>query len=101
MAKITAQVRYRGTAMEGRVARRLIHNGEAVYNVLWDCDEEIDPRPYRADDLEPLEITRDRMNLQIIKRAHAADRKRLESLRTEYGTVEGREIFRSETFERV
>lgn len=101
MAKITAGVRFRGTAMEGRVARRLIHNGEAVYLILWDCDADIDPRPYRPEDLEPLEITRDRQNLQIIKRAHAMDRKDWEERVALRGTVESREQFRSDTFERI
>jgi hypothetical protein len=94
MPKITRRVRYRGTQMTGQVAKRLIHNGEAVYKILWDCDSDVDPRPYKADDLESLP-REDRQNLQIIKRADCTDRHWWEQQMTEYGTVESREEWRS------
>lgn len=100
MSKLSRFVRFRGTAMEGMITKRLIHNGEVVYKVVWGWDEDEDPRPYRPDDLESLP-REDRQNLQIIKQANCADRKQWEERMIEYGTVEGREQFRNGTFERV
>lgn len=100
MAKITRRVRYRGTSMTGYVMRRVIHNGEALYKVQWDCDQDVDPRPYKPEDLESLQ-REDRQNLQIIPRADCMDRKWWEEQMTLHGTVENREQFRDGTFERI
>jgi hypothetical protein len=93
MAKITRRVRYRGTEMTGYVTRRVIHNSEALYKVLWDCDQDEDPRPYNPEQLESLP-REDRQNLQIIKRANCMDRKWWEEQIELRGTVESREQWR-------
>lgn len=97
--KFGRRIRFRGTSMQGFIMRQLVHNGERVYRIHWDHDKDIDPRPYTGDDLEATQRI-ERMNLQIIKRAHAHDRKDIEP--AEGGTVEDREQFRGgDGFQRI
>ncbi len=99
--KFGRYIRFRGTSMCGMIVRQMVHNGERVYRILWEKDIDIDPRPYTGDDLEPTQ-REDRMNLQIIKRAHTMDRKAWEERLTEKGTVKSREGFRGgDGFERI
>lgn len=86
-------VRFRDTSIQGRIYKRVIHNGEALFIILWDHDIDEDPRPYAARDLEPTPRT-ERVNQQYIMRAECMDRKEWEERVALRGTVEDRENFR-------
>lgn len=93
MSKFGVCVRFRGTSIQGRIYRRVIHNGEVLWLILWDHDIDPDPRPYSSADLEPTPRM-ERVNQQFIKRADCMDRKDWEERVAPLGTVEGRENFR-------
>ena len=93
MSKFGACVRFRDTSFQGRIYRRIIHNGEALWIILWDHGIEPDPRPYASVDLESTPRT-ERINQQIIYRQDCMDRKEWEERVALRGTVKGREDFR-------
>jgi hypothetical protein len=97
MTPFGRRIRFRGTSITGFIQRRIIHNGERLFVVMWDHDGEDDPQPYRAHDLEATERT-ERMNQDKIPRLWAWDRKEGFSIGE---TVEDREQFRSNEFKRI